>query len=60
MLATKPDTHQSTAGEDAAGDTHEQDGAELRTNLPLYILKSIYNDSTLTKLHRCRMTKTDL
>ena len=33
MLATKPDTHQSTAGEDAAGDTHEQDGAELRTNL---------------------------
>ena len=25
-----------------------------------YILKSIYNDSTLTKLHRCRMTKTDL
>ncbi len=32
MLATKPDTHQSTAGEDATGDTHEQDGAELRTN----------------------------
>ena len=37
MLATKPDTHQSTAGEDAAGDTHEQDGAELRTNLGIHI-----------------------